>query len=155
MSLRTRLPDRSRKAQDDMAVILALHHEPTQKYAPAGLAHQFDKRIERLADTPRAHELRRKVERCRTASTPAPAPVRRGKQRDVDEPERHSAMDIIAEIAVFALREHAHAGARPPVRGRRLGADREGLEIGVEPRGVPEIPADPAIIQRFRAEIIA
>src|SRR5690606_29982255 len=113
------------------------------------------KGIERLADPPGTHELRRKIERHRMAGIERPELVRGREQRNVDEPERSRAMDIAAEIAVPALRKHAHTGTRPAIRGRRFGADRQRFKIGVEPRGVPEVPANPAVVERHRAEMFA
>src|SRR3546814_325102 len=64
-------------------------------------------------------------------------------------------MDIVAEVAVLALRQHAHARARAAVGRRRLDAHRQGLDEAVEAARVLEIPADPAVADLFGAEIVA
>src|SRR3546814_5752774 len=91
-----------------MTVALALHDQPAQKNQPAGFAHQLDHGVERLADAPRADELRRQVERHRMAGVERSELVRGGEQRDVDEREGDRAMDVIAEVAVLAFGDHSH-----------------------------------------------
>src|SRR3546814_9767083 len=71
------------------------------------------------------------------------------------ERKRHCAMDVIAKIAVLALGEHPHAGARAAVGRRRLHAHRQRFDESVEAAGVLEIPAYPTVVQRLGAEIIA
>src|SRR3546814_14762300 len=81
--------------------------------------------------------------------------MRSGKERDIDERKRHCAMDVIAKIAVLALGEHPHAGARAAVGRRRLHAHRQRFDESVEAAGVLEIPAYPTVVPRLGAEIIA
>src|SRR3546814_10547120 len=78
-----------------------------------------DLRVHRLAGPPGADELRRQIERHRMAGVERTELVRGGKARDVDECERHRAMDIVAAVAVLALRQHAHARARAAVGDRK------------------------------------
>src|SRR5690606_1354519 len=80
--------------------------------------------------------------------------VRRGEQRDVDEREADRAMDIVAEIAVLALRNHPHPRARAAIGRRRLDANRQRLDESVEAAGILEVPADPTILERLRAEMV-
>ena len=63
-------------------------------------------------------------------------------------------MDIVAQIAVLARRQHPHAGARPAVLGRAFEAHRQRFDKGVEPARVLEVPADPAALQRLGTEMI-
>src|SRR3546814_2806599 len=71
--------------------------------------------------------------------------VRGGEERDVDTPQRHRAVDIVAEIAVLALGQHPHAGAWAAIERRRLSAYRQRFEEGVKAAGILEAPAYPAI----------
>src|SRR3546814_12386413 len=64
-------------------------------------------------------------------------------------------MDIVAEVAVLALRQHAHARARAAVGRRRLDAHRQGPDEAVEAARVLEVPADPAVADLLGAEIVA
>src|SRR3546814_4530899 len=67
--------------------------------------------------------------------------VRGGEQRDIDKRERHRAMDIVAKIAVLALRQHPHPRARPAIGRRRLRAHRQRFDEGVETARILQVPA--------------
>src|SRR3546814_20497808 len=64
-------------------------------------------------------------------------------------------MDIVAEVAVLAFGDQSHPRTRTAISRRRLGAHRKRFDEAVEPGRILQVPADPAVIQRFGAGIFA
>ena len=132
-----------------MPVALPLHHHAAQEHQPPGLAHQLGDGIERLVDAPCTDELGRQIQSHRRADIEHAELVAGGKQRDVDQRQRDRAMDIIAEIAVLARRNHPQPRGRATVRRRRIAAHLQRLDQRIEARRVLQVPGDPAITQRL------